>query len=53
VSSDITPNFGDYTDIYVNAKIGTPTNTGLRVYPAWSDGRLGDPQPFNAHYGSQ
>jgi hypothetical protein len=53
VSSDIVPNFGDYTDIYVNAKVGTPTNTGLRVYPAWSDGRLGDPQPFNAHYGSQ
>jgi hypothetical protein len=53
VSSDIVPNFGDYTDVYVNVKVGTPTNTGLRVYPAWSDGRLGDPQPFNAHYASQ
>ncbi len=39
VSSDITPNFGDYTDNY-------GSNT---LYVAWSDGRLGDPQPFEAH----
>lgn len=39
VSSDIVPNFGDYTDNYV---------FGTQVYVAWSDGRLGDPQPFNA-----
>lgn len=39
VSSDIVPNFGDYTDNYVS---------GTQVFIAWSDGRLGDPQPFNA-----
>lgn len=39
VSSDIVPNFGDYTDNYVS---------GFQVFVAWSDGRLGDPQPFNA-----
>ena len=39
VSSDIVPNFGDYTDNYVS---------GTQVFVAWSDGRLGDPQPFNA-----
>jgi len=46
VSSDIIPNFGDYTDNYV-----MPTATGARLYVAWSDGRLGDPQPFEAHAG--
>jgi hypothetical protein len=40
VSSDIVPNFGDYTDDYAN--------NGL-LYAAWSDGRLGLPQPFEAH----
>ncbi len=39
-SSDIIPNFGDYTDNYFNA------STGLFV--AWSDGRTSIPQPFNA-----
>jgi hypothetical protein len=39
VSSDIVPNFGDYTDNYI---------AGGRVYVAWSDGRLGLPQPFEA-----
>ncbi len=39
VSSDIVPNFGDYTDNY-------GSNT---LYIAWADGRLGDPQPFEAH----
>jgi hypothetical protein len=39
VSSDIVPNFGDYTDNYLSS-------TGLFV--AWSDGRIGEPQPFSA-----
>ena len=41
VSSDIIPNFGDYTDNYLG-------NSGL--YVAWSDGRIGEPQPFNARH---
>ena len=50
VSSDIVPNFGDYTDNYVGA-VGSfgPPFTGEIDYTAWSDGRLGDPQPFEAH----
>jgi len=40
--SDIIPNFGDYTDNYVNQ-----TNNVLFV--AWSDGRLNVPQPFSSH----
>jgi hypothetical protein len=43
VSSDIIPNFGDYTDNYV------AVGTGEIDYTAWSDGRLGEPQPFEAH----
>ncbi len=39
VSSDIVPNFGDYTDNYA---------AGGRLFVAWSDGRLGEPQPFEA-----
>jgi hypothetical protein len=39
VSSDIVPNFGDYTDNYI---------ANGRLYVAWSDGRLGLPQPFEA-----
>jgi hypothetical protein len=39
VSSDIVPNFGDYTDNY---------NANGRLFVAWSDGRLGLPQPFEA-----
>jgi len=38
VSSDIIPNFGDYTDNYL---------TTLGLYVAWSDGRIGEPQPFS------
>src|SRR5438105_885761 len=38
VSSLIIPNFGDYTDNYVAG--------GSTLYVAWSDGRLGIPQPF-------
>jgi len=50
ISSDIVPNFGDYTDNYVGAvdSFGLPF-TGEIDYTAWSDGRLGDPQPFEAH----
>jgi hypothetical protein len=47
VSSDIVPNFGDYTDNYTIAT-STGNFTGSRNYVAWSDGRLGLPQPFNA-----
>jgi hypothetical protein len=43
VSSDIVPNFGDYTDNYVA--------NGETLYVAWSDGRLGDPQPFEQPIG--
>ncbi len=37
VSSIIIPNFGDYTDNYF---------VGTTLFVAWSDGRLGFPQPF-------
>ncbi len=47
VSSDIVPNFGDYTDNYTIAT-ATGNFTGSRNFVAWSDGRLGLPQPFNA-----
>jgi hypothetical protein len=47
VSSDIIPNFGDYTDNYVAATAVAPF-TSETLYVAWSDGRLGDPQPFEA-----
>jgi hypothetical protein len=40
VSSDIVPNFGDYTDNYA---------ANGRVHVAWSDGRLGLPQPFESN----
>ncbi|HEV2582619.1 MAG TPA: hypothetical protein VGT44_17305, partial [Ktedonobacteraceae bacterium] len=48
VSSDIVPNFGDYTDNYMQAQSVVPYTTQT-LYVAWSDGRLGVPQPFNAH----
>jgi hypothetical protein len=48
VSSDIIPNFGDYTDNYVLAT-PTPPYTDKTLYIAWSDGRLGLPQPFEAN----
>lgn len=50
VSSDITPNFGDYTDAYVIATT-SGTFTGTKVYVAWADGRLGVPQPFEDSVG--
>ena len=47
VSSDIIPNFGDYTDNYVIAIANSPyVNHALFV--AWADGRMGLPQPFAA-----
>jgi hypothetical protein len=39
-SSDIVPNFGDYTDDFI---------AGTLLYVAWADGRLSEPQPFSAH----
>jgi hypothetical protein len=48
VSSDIIPNFGDYTDNYVQAVSSSPFYNDT-LYVAWSDGRLGVPQPFEAH----
>ena len=45
-SSDITPNFGDYTDNYYIATKGSPY-VGNNLFVAWADGRLGDPQPFD------
>jgi hypothetical protein len=47
-SSLIVPNFGDYTDGTI-AVTGTPPYTANTLYIAWSDGRLGVPQPFEAH----
>jgi hypothetical protein len=41
-SSDVEPNFGDYTDDLVVGKF---------LYTAWADGRLSDPQPFFARLG--
>jgi hypothetical protein len=48
VSSDIVPNFGDYTD-NVLVTTGTAPYVGSTLYVAWADGRLGLPQPFEAH----
>jgi hypothetical protein len=44
VSSDIVPNFGDYTDNYT--ALGS---TGAILHVGWSDARLGVPQPFTSH----
>ncbi len=49
VSSDINPNFGDYIDDYVVATASVPY-TGTKLYVAWTDGRLGVPQPFEAYH---
>ncbi len=48
VSSYIVPNFGDYTDNYIIATSSAPF-TQQKLFVAWSDGRLGVPQPFNAN----
>src|SRR3984893_2537760 len=50
VSSDIIPNFGDYTDNYVIATASAPY-VGQSLFVSWSDGRLGLPQPFAARLG--
>jgi hypothetical protein len=50
VSSDIIPNFGDYTDNYVLATASAPY-TDRVLFVSWSDGRLGLPQPFAARTG--
>jgi hypothetical protein len=42
-TSDIIPNFGDYTDVYI-----ATTGDDVRAVFAWTDGRLSDPQPFTA-----
>jgi hypothetical protein len=47
VSSNIIPNFGDYTDNYVLATPNSPY-TDQTLFVAWSDGRLGLPQPFSS-----
>jgi hypothetical protein len=47
VTSLIFPNFGDYTDTYVIATASSPF-VGRKLYVAWSDGRIGIPQPFEA-----
>jgi hypothetical protein len=51
-SSLIVPNFGDYTDNAV-AVTGSPPFVGSTLFVAWSDGRLGIPQPFEAHLPSR
>jgi hypothetical protein len=50
VSTDIIPNFGDYTDNYVIATPRAPY-TGQSLFVSWSDGRMGLPQPFMARLG--
>ncbi len=47
-TSVITPNFGDYIDEAFSTT-GTPPYVGNTLYVAWSDGRFGVPQPFEAH----
>ncbi len=47
VSSDIVPNFGDYTDNYVFATARAPYVDGA-VAISWADGRNGTPQAFFA-----
>ncbi len=46
-NSDIVPNFGDYIDAVVSATGSWPF-VGRTFYVAWSDGRSGVPQPFEA-----
>jgi hypothetical protein len=47
-NSDISPNFGDYIDAVLSVT-GRPPFVGRTLYVAWSDGRSGVPQPFEAH----
>ncbi len=46
-SSDIVPNFGDYTDNHMKES-GTAPYTVDQLFVAWSDGRIGTPQPYSA-----
>lgn len=46
VGSIIVPNFGDYTDNFIDI-----TGTTSTMFVAWSDGRHNIPQPFAAHQG--
>jgi hypothetical protein len=48
VSADGVPNFGDYTDNYFQAQPAAPYTT-QQLFVAWTDGRIGDPQPFTAN----
>jgi hypothetical protein len=48
VSSNITPNFGDYTDNYASPPPAFSTEDDP-LFVAWSDGRLNVPQPFESH----
>ena len=50
-NSDIVPNFGDYIDAVISATGHWPF-VGRTLYVAWSDGRSGVPQPFEAHIGA-
>jgi len=52
VSTNIQPNFGDYTDNYVIATANAPY-TDESLFVAWSDGRMGLPQPFAARVGPE
>jgi len=47
-TSDIVPNFGDYTDAALTTT-ATPPYVGPTLYVAWSDGRFSVPQPFEAN----
>jgi len=46
--SNISPNFGDYTDNALDTT-STPPYVSGTLYVAWTDGRTGVPQPFEAH----
>jgi hypothetical protein len=47
-SYDFPPNFGDYTDNALAVTGHKPYLSGT-LYVAWTDGRTGVPQPFEAH----
>jgi hypothetical protein len=49
VSSNIDPNFGDYTDNYAAPPPPSPTGGDDPLFIGWSDGRLSVPQPFESH----
>jgi hypothetical protein len=49
VSSDINPNFGDYTDNYASPPPPALPPEDDPLFVAWSDGRLNVPQPFESH----